>query len=51
MGKALVLSLVLDRCPECRGAWPDGGELEPMRGSIEAGLTQDLIRGMSFGPF
>ena len=50
MGKEIVLSLVLDRCPTCQGVWLDGGELEEMRGSIEAGLTQQLIRGMAFPP-
>jgi Transcription factor zinc-finger len=51
MAKEIVLSLVIDRCPTCRGVWLDGGELEQMRGSIEAGLAQDLIRGMAFAPF
>jgi hypothetical protein len=51
MEKEIVLSLVIDRCPKCRGAWLDGGELEQMKGSIEAGLAQDLIRGMTLGPF
>jgi ribosomal protein L37AE/L43A len=51
MAKEIVLSLVIDRCPTCGGAWLDGGELEQMRGSIEAGLTQELVRGMTLGPF
>ncbi len=48
MAKEIVLSLVIDRCPSCRGVWLDGGELEEMRGTIESGLTQQLIRGMAF---
>ena len=51
MGKEIILNLVVDRCPSCRGVWLDGGELEQMKGSIEAGLAQDLIRGMSFRAF
>jgi ribosomal protein L37AE/L43A len=50
MAKEIVLSLVIDRCPSCRGVWLDGGELEEMRGTIETGLTQQLIRGMAFPP-
>jgi len=50
MAKEIVLSLVIDRCPSCRGVWLDGGELEEMRTSIEAGLAQQLIRGMAFPP-
>ncbi len=51
MGKEIILNLVVDRCPSCRGVWLDGGELEQMKGSIEAGLAQDLIRGMAITPF
>ena len=50
MAKEIVLSLVIDRCPSCRGVWLDGGELEEMRGTIETGLAQQLIRGMAFPP-
>ena len=50
MVKEILLSLVVDRCPSCRGVWLDGGELEEMRGAIEAGLAQQLIRGMAFPP-
>ena len=50
MAKEIVLSLVIDRCPSCRGVWLDGGELEEMRGTIESGLTQQIIRGMAFPP-
>ncbi len=51
MGKEIILNLVVDRCPSCSGVWLDGGELEQMKGSIAAGLTTDLIRGMSGMPF
>jgi ribosomal protein L37AE/L43A len=51
MAKEIVLSLVIDRCPTCRGVWLDGGELEAMRGTIESGLTQQLIRGMAYPPY
>ncbi len=51
MRKEIILNLVVDRCPSCGGVWLDGGELETMKGSIEAGLAQDMIRGMSFSLF
>lgn len=50
MAKEIVLNLVIDRCPSCRGVWLDGGELEEMRGAIEAGLAQQIMRGMTFAP-
>ena len=48
MGKEVLLNLVIDRCPSCRGVWLDGGELEQMRGSIEEGLSKALLRGMTY---
>src|SRR5262249_7703448 len=48
MAKEVVLNLIIDRCPSCRGVWLDGGELEDMRKAIEAGLAQEFVRGMVF---
>lgn len=50
MAKEIVLNVIIDRCPSCRGVWLDGGEHEQMRGAIEAGLAQQMIRGMAFPP-
>jgi hypothetical protein len=50
MEKEIVLNVIVDRCPSCRGVWLDGGELEALKGSIEAGLSQDLVRAMVY-PF
>lgn len=50
MEKEIILNIVIDRCPTCKGVWLDGGELDLMKRSIEAGLTTDLIRGMTY-PF
>jgi hypothetical protein len=50
MAKEIVLNLIIDRCSSCRGVWLDGGELEEMRGAIEAGFAQQIIRGMAFPP-
>jgi Zn-finger nucleic acid-binding protein len=46
MSKEIVLNLILDRCPTCRGVWLDAGELEQMRDTIEEGLTKALVQGM-----
>jgi Zn-finger nucleic acid-binding protein len=48
MEKEILLNLVIDRCPTCRGVWLDGGELEQMRNSIEEGLSKTLVRGMTY---
>jgi hypothetical protein len=48
MEKEILLNLVIDRCPACRGVWLDGGELEQMRGSIEEGLSKAFLRGMTY---
>ena len=46
MSKEIVLNLILDRCPTCRGVWLDAGELDQMRDTIEEGLTKALVQGM-----
>ena len=48
MDEEIALSLVIDRCPTCRGVWLDGGELEQMQGTLEAGLTQQVLGAMAF---
>jgi ribosomal protein L37AE/L43A len=48
--KEIVLSVIVDRCPTCRGVWLDGGELEQLRGAITAGVTSELVRGLT-GPY
>ena len=50
MKKEIVMSLIIDRCPSCKGVWLDGGELEQLEGAIAAGITKDLIRGFA-GPY
>jgi hypothetical protein len=50
MTKEVLLNIVIDRCPTCSGVWLDRGELESMKRMIEAGLTTDLLRGMTY-PF
>ena len=51
MSKEIVLNVVLDRCPACKGMWLDGGELELLRGGIEAGMAADLGHALFVPPF
>ncbi len=52
MKKDVVENVVIDRCPGCEGVWLDGGELELIKDAIEAGvaeeITRGLVRGMAF---
>ena len=50
LAKEIVLSVIVDRCPACRGVWLDGGELDQLRGAITAGITADLVLGLT-GPY
>ena len=50
MKKEVISNVILDRCPACRGVWLDGGELEMLRGAIEAGVTEGVLRGVLFHP-
>ncbi len=51
MSKEVVLNVVVDRCPACKGMWLDGGELELMRSGIEAGMASDLGHALFMPPF
>jgi predicted TIM-barrel enzyme len=46
MGKEVVLRLVLDRCPTCRGVWLDAGELERLNGEIAYEACAAMVYGM-----
>jgi hypothetical protein len=50
MRKEVVSNVIIDRCPRCAGVWLDGGELELLRGAIEAGVTEGVLRGVLFQP-
>ena len=50
MQKEVVSNVIVDRCPHCKGVWLDGGELELLRGAIEAGVTEGVLRGVLFQP-
>lgn len=47
MAKEIVHMLVIDRCPQCRGAWFDGGELERMKEGLEEATMMAMARGLT----
>jgi len=50
MAKDVVLGIVIDRCPTCKGVWLDGGELDLIRNAVTAGVSMDLARAMAVYP-
>jgi hypothetical protein len=50
MAKEIAANVVIDRCPQCKGVWLDGGELDLLRGAIEAGVTESVLRGVLLHP-
>ena len=50
MQKEVVLNVIIDRCPACKGVWLDGGEIELLRGAIADGVTESVLRGVLFQP-
>jgi len=50
MVKDVVLNIVIDRCPTCRGVWLDGGELDLLRGAVAEGAAMDLARAIVIYP-
>ena len=48
MSKEIAHMLVIDRCPSCQGVWLDGGELERLKGGVEAAALNAMSRGFTF---
>ena len=42
MQKEILEDIIVDRCPECRGVWFDGGELEV----LSAAIRRDAVPGV-----
>ena len=47
MTKEIAHMLVIDRCPTCKGVWLDGGELERIKGGVEAGALMAMASGFT----
>lgn len=43
-------SIVIDRCPTCKGVWLDRGELDQIRRNDELSAASAVIRGMATYP-
>jgi Transcription factor zinc-finger len=50
MKKEIAHMLVIDRCPRCQGVWLDGGELERIKGGVEATALTAMANGFTI-PF
>ncbi len=50
MKKEVVHKLVIDRCPQCRGVWLDGEELEAIKkAASEEGYSNGMLLGIAIG--
>ncbi len=47
MKKEIAHMLVIDRCPDCQGVWLDGGELERIKGGVEANALMAMANGFT----
>ncbi|MEM7364322.1 MAG: zf-TFIIB domain-containing protein [Pseudomonadota bacterium] len=50
MVKEVAHMLIIDRCPKCHGVWLDAGELERIKGGVEAEALVAMSSGLSM-PF
>ena len=47
MRKEIAHMIVIDRCPRCQGVWLDGGELERIKGGVEAKAIMAMANGFT----
>ena len=47
MAKEIAHMIVVDRCPKCQGVWLYGGELERIKGGVEATALMAMARGFT----
>ena len=47
MSKEIAHMIVIDKCPTCRGVWLDGGELERLKGGVEAEALMAMTTGFT----
>ena len=47
MSKEIAHMIVVDRCPACQGVWLDGGELERLKGGVEASALLAMASGFT----
>ena len=47
MQKEIAHMLVIDRCPECKGVWLDGGELENLKEGVQTDAMMAMVNGFT----
>ena len=47
MAKEIAHMIVIDRCGKCQGVWLDGGELERLKGGVEASALMAMASGFT----
>lgn len=47
MAKEIAHMIVIDRCPRCQGVWLDGGELDRIKGGVEAKAILAMANGFT----
>lgn len=47
MKKEIAHMIVIDRCPKCQGVWLDSGELERIKGGVEAQALMAMANGFT----
>ena len=47
MSKEIAHMLVIDRCSKCQGVWLDSGELEKIKGGVEANALRAMASGFT----
>jgi hypothetical protein len=47
MKKEVAHMLIIDRCPRCHGVWLDAGELERIKGGVEASALMAMTSGFT----
>jgi hypothetical protein len=47
MKKEIAHMIVIDRCPQCKGVWLDGGELDKLTGDLRAEAISVMTHSLS----
>jgi Zn-finger nucleic acid-binding protein len=47
MNKEIAHMIVIDKCPQCKGVWLDGGELDKLTGDLRAEAISVMTHSLS----
>lgn len=48
MKKEIAHMIIIDRCPNCQGVWLDAGELDLIKGGVEAKTLSAVVVGFTY---